>query len=120
MKEIKFRGKCLKTGKWVYGGYFTTSEEEGPVTYIYDHYKGAVPVDPETVGEYTGLKDRNGVEIYNGDILQREGYKYEHVVKWWDESCGFNLAWVSDSIRAGFAITIIGNVCENPEMIGGK
>ena len=96
MRTIKFRGKEISTGKWVFGFY-----TKGSFT---DPYKGKETirhiihadflhdVDPDTVGQFTGLKDCMGREVYEGDIVMYDGSPEfgRRLVVFYEES--FNIA----------------------------
>lgn len=100
MLEILFRGKRVDNGEWVYGGHVRLG---GKFHYIVngenrfvEHY-----VIPETVGQYTGLTDKNGQKIFEGDILKGFEYpffrkedgthNYFAEVVWFDNSPAFGI-----------------------------
>jgi uncharacterized phage protein (TIGR01671 family) len=145
MREILFRGKRLDTGGWVYGYYCKyTKRQVCPVgdelkpediahLIINDAFADwnmprslqAYDVDPETVGQYTGLKDKSGNKIFEGDVVS-DGWitytpifqngiymaynvKHLHLTKQ-GPSTQFNIIW-----RDG--CEVIGNIYDNPEML---
>lgn len=102
MREYRFRGKRLDNGEWVNGfGAFMWEDDGIQKAEIYSTY-GVYEVDPETVGQYTGLPDRKGKKIYeNATVLitgtQELGggltfeWNEKAIVKWSGEECGFYL-----------------------------
>lgn len=144
MREILFRGKCIDNGEWVYGcldldpdlkrasicGFdYYTDPEDGP-----QRAEFCVPVIPETVGQYTGLTDKNGTKIFEGDIVQFErfSYKYNGKIVFNKKTCAFEL-WFTTAVGGYGAkarhsvllchvddIKIIGNVWDNPELLEGE
>jgi uncharacterized phage protein (TIGR01671 family) len=78
MREIKFRGKRIDTGEWVYGHYLKSAStfiavDGGLVDGHFELYE----VDPETVGQFTNCYDKNGKEIWEGDVIQ-----YQRIKTW--------------------------------------
>ena len=134
MRELKFRGKCVDTGEWVYGNYFIDLEDfEDGIIWIEhpaiqqrygDHFKYS-HVHSSTVGQYTGLKDKNGKEIFEGDIarvFQPFNVPTKAIVEFNDgcfELKGIELTW-RDYVKCfvvNHAIEIIGNIHENPKLL---
>lgn len=132
MREILFRGKTIGNGEWVEGYYYKAKyyrTDDELCDYItvphpkeYNEPSSHYIVNPETIGQYTGLKDKNGTKIFEGDIILLKGYDEPYQVVF-DESC-FQV--YSDSVRYAmdnfydYEIEVIGNIYDNPELSGGK
>ena len=129
MREIKFRGKIKldsfhrkDQGDWAYGYFKVESSPHFDESAYFIIEKGkAYQVIPETVGQYTGLKDKNGKEIYEGDIVKHEDGAVM-IVKWIDKCAGFVVTYrnlgdeIIDYITLVKCGEVIGNIYENPEL----
>ena len=78
MREIKFRGKRLDNGEWIYGSLLVShfkddKKERYFITQFSGNYTFEHEVDPNTVGQFTGLRDKNGRDIWEGDIFKEDG-----------------------------------------------
>lgn len=129
MRTIKFRGKQITTGNWLYGDlihdnqkgcYIYPTDAEG----LYKENK----VNSKTLGQFTGVYDKNGKEIYEGDILDTTVFdcfdndtQHKLQVSWFgtefvgeNEDEAWNLQWLCGQDDE---IEVIGNTHDNPELL---
>lgn len=135
MCEILFRGKDILTGEWLYGDLIQSANEEDVkfiVPFAETNTRGIIS---ETIGQFTGLCDKNGKKIFEGDIViynDNENADSEgefSIVVWYDDDViGFALEHHSPSCEVYYECEwvqsccyyeIIGNVFDNPELLKG-
>lgn len=117
MREILFRGKTEK-GEWVYGDLFKVFDDG---SFIHDGKCHSVKVIPETIGQYTGLTDDNDNKIFEGDIVKCFSSDYIgnpkiNLIKVEDMTDYNTMVYLNCSDR----LVIIGNIHDNPELLGGE
>lgn len=86
---ILFRAKSLASGEWVYGGFALVTQEGTDRGMITTYNADIIPVDLDTVSEYTGTMDCEGISIFEGDVLEVENeYGTEYCYVFYDNNCG--------------------------------
>lgn len=132
MREIKFRGKLLDNDKWAIGDL--RHRNDGSLAIItnlnvwsdnndkVDAYREEFEVDPATVGQYTGLKDKDGKEIFEGDIVKWENLMktpMRSVIRYMYNGFRFtDFDGEDQEIWCG-VFEAIGNIHDNPELMKG-
>lgn len=143
MREILFRGKRKDNNKWVYGFFngqnileYRDATSLRIVTIVDKNTRAIIssyPVIPETVGQYTGLKDKNGKRIFEGDVIRDNSGNCVGVIKFGKygmyDDYGFYIDWgeapdPASNLRNDLphwveyvASEVIGNIHDNPELL---
>ena len=141
-REIKFRAKALKQDTWCYGSYFKHIKRQvSPIDHSLknediEHLMisngfadwnmpraiTATLVNPNTVGQFIGFRDKNKKEIYEGDLIRINDKEDLYKVEWNEDNAAFILTTI-DFIKADFdcyyadELEVVGNVYDNPELI---
>lgn len=123
MRDILFRGKERFNGKWLYGNLIKYRNGEFAIQSMDKDHNVAVPVIADTIGQYTGLTDRNGTKIFEGDIVKYGDTIHEVVFETRNKTAYFGLVYSSiETLTFGHyqdlrQIQVIGNIYDNPELL---
>ena len=130
MRTIKFRGKSIDSNEWLYGDLVRSSDMERCAILVNDReLYDECEVYPLSIGQFTGLYDKNGREIYEGDIIGCDKPKIKHLI-FYNEKEGRFMAALNGDIENYFigvcgldsdrwmsSKEVIGNIHDNPELL---
>lgn len=134
IREVIFRGKRADNGEWIEGDLLQAKYHSGHIEYQImpqTPVSSAYPVLPETVGQYTGLTDKNGRKIFEGDICRFMRFNDAHVgkivfnvktasfVMWYQSIVGAYGEKATHKMHLSVCddIEVIGNIHDNPELL---
>ena len=130
-REIKFRGRSVHSDDWCYGSFVNNPDE--PYICGFDIWTNGTndwfeeKVELRTVGQFTGLHDKNGKEIYEGDIIQLNYPQWNNIVFWNNDMLCFEYRRICQKQSYSLAMNemqlryfeVIGNIYDNPELLKG-
>jgi len=122
VREVLFRGKQIASGEWITGVPVQHSDGDWQIQGGHSNARYLVTIDPETVCQYTGLTDKAGRKIFEGDILSFSAYgeNFRGDVRFINGNfniwCG-KCAPFLDDVLERYSATVIGNIFDNPELI---
>ncbi|MFR7564426.1 MAG: YopX family protein [Oscillospiraceae bacterium] len=124
MREILFRGKRTDNGEWVKGFYVCIPDTHYIMTGKFDSLTNGIinseayKVDPSTVGQFTGLEDKLGTKIFEGDVIDDLGVEY--IVVFDSDYAQFRGkfdGWNAEISHIASRCEVIGNIHDNPELL---
>ena len=132
MREILFRAKRLDNGEWVYGSYYHCCGTAYGATFIVVNDFGFIEVIAHTVGQCTGLKDKNGNKIFEGDIVQYQPEYATEPIHSVVEYCADKFNYPAFDLKnhdyeanglqcaheEGVGCEVIGNIHDNSALLG--
>ena len=144
MRTIKFRGKDLETNEWLYGN-IQVPKYPFDKYFMWDNNHNQREVKPETIGQYTGLQDKNDVEIYEGDIVRvscvpvkyigtnaisyivdcicvffQGSFLYKRISPFDKQKLSRNWTYKPMNRLDIKEVEVIGNIHDNPELLKGE